>query len=246
MQCTYGKRDTTFCGVVNDALPPGCKCVEKTLGFDAACAVHAGPVGTIQVDLKVLPCALPSNMGSHISWSKEINGVNKSFSYTIASVVAGKKKVEPIPGLSIVLFDHGLGFMATIVVNGNADKLNLQMGLDACAEGVPHYGTLCASHDSYMNPFRHIFPIHVLNITESFGDTCKIAKAKVAKAAKAEAAKATTGMGAGGVVGILLLVIVLVGGVVVGALFVLKKGPFGELQAEDLQTEGARYSQADK
>ena len=163
-----------LCERIGD-LPPECACRDGP-----AVAAEYGPLSlvveclrpfdsslfndTVGLSLLVQPCSDP---GSSVSLN--VTDLDRSIDYTVAHVGAGEREVYPIPGLSIGVPSLGhLGVDAVILVQGNPDRLTLNVGMDAClAVGRRH---VCAEA---VPALADVLPWWILKGTYTFGHICE-------------------------------------------------------------------------
>ena len=118
---------------------------------------------TIGLKLVVEPC---DEHGSSVSL--DVTDVNHNIDYPIERVVAGERKIFPVPGLSIMVPQLGhAGIDVVVYIAGNPDQLVLQIGLDACLAVRSSF--VCAESLPYLDT---AFPWWVMNGTYHFGDLC--------------------------------------------------------------------------
>ena len=168
-----------MCAIFDGELPDFCVCTDKNLGGILNCSVALEVTGykidTIDVVASVLPCATPASMGITVYEHRE------GFKYTLASISAGKKWHEPIPGLgygfAAMGFIADVGVFVDVEIDGNVDALELTLDVDLCGEigynGGTNYSD-CASDWELLKPF---FPVVLLDETFDFGDFCASADA---------------------------------------------------------------------
>ena len=163
-----------LCERIGD-LPPECACRDGP-----AVAAEYGPLSlvveclrpfdsslfndTVGLSLLVQPCSDP---GSSVSLN--VTDLDRDIDYTVAHVGAGEREVYPIPGLSIGVPSLGhLGVDAVILVQGNPDRLTLNVGMDAClAMGRRH---VCAEA---VPALADVLPWWILKGTYTFGHICE-------------------------------------------------------------------------
>jgi hypothetical protein len=162
------------CAIFAADLPDFCVCSDKNLGGVLNCSVALEVTGykidTIDVVASVLPCATPASMGITVYEHRE------GFKYTLASISAGKRWHEPIPGLGYGFeamgFIADVGVFVDVEIDGNVDALELTLDVDLCGEigynGGTNYSD-CASDWELLKPF---FPVDLLDETFDFSDIC--------------------------------------------------------------------------
>lgn len=150
---------TSFCGLVAADLPARCNCTSLTLGGIISCKAVKLRSDAFDLEVDVDPCGVPAEV--RLKVVEEEHGIN----YTVASEGAGKTMKVPIPGASIDIPVAGnVGLDAAIQVQGNADMLQLKVGLDACTEILGK--SLCGSD------LTRFLPFWVLKGNYSFGHFC--------------------------------------------------------------------------
>ena len=76
----------------------------------------------------MFPCGNPATIGLYV-YETDIH-----LNYTVGQFGAGTHNEFPIPGLSVGLPVIGdAGVFVDLDIEGNADKLTIKLGLDACA-----------------------------------------------------------------------------------------------------------------
>lgn len=160
---------TSTCDVINpEDLPEECKCrdgdsplslvIECLKPFDSELFND-----TVGLKLTVEPC---NEQGSSVSL--DITDLERGIDYPISQIRAGEQQIYPIPGLSIAVPQIGhFGVDAVVEIEGNPDKLTIQVGLDACIAVRSKF--VCAE---VVPGLKDILPWWVLNGTYTFGNMC--------------------------------------------------------------------------
>jgi len=142
-----------FCAELNPDLPNFCSCNDLDDGAKVDCLtdIFGNP---LKFSVTIAPCASPD---ATLDFEVDVNGT--PWDYTIK---AGSSGTEPIPGLT---FSIGVASAAAVLdysLDGNADHLEVDLGIDACVD-VPFLGKKCGADVSSE------LPIPVINHTFSFG-----------------------------------------------------------------------------
>ena len=148
-----------ICGVVESHLPGFCSCANGKIGAAITCAVKLFGQ-TIGVKLDLEPCGKPASM------SLDIVEKNLGIDHKILGIKAGTKEEVGIPGLNVGIPVVGkAGVDAAIELDGNASKLKVKVGLDACAK-LKFVGKKCGSD------LTKVLPVWILDHTFQFSHVC--------------------------------------------------------------------------
>lgn len=152
----------SICGVIGGYLPSFCQCQDRA-NYESlvSCGVDLFGYDTVTVVMDIAPCASRAYVDLSVHDSKF--GVK----YDIGKVAAGTDEDFDIPGLSIDIpgVPVSAGVVVDVKVDGNIDNLELQVGVDACAQ-IPVWGKECGSD------LTSVLPVWLLDTTFNFGHTC--------------------------------------------------------------------------
>jgi hypothetical protein len=138
---------------------------------------------TIGIALKMEPC---DPAGSSISL--DITDTIYHVDFPISQVRAGERQILPIPGLSAIVPGVGhAGIDAVVLIAGNPDELQLQVGLDACVQVRDRF--VCAES---LPGLGGAFPWWILHGTYRFGDYCESSNNATATTSRKERKVGTT------------------------------------------------------
>merc|ERR1712032_1789594 len=155
----------TFCQIIATDLPSECNCTDKKLGGVVNCSVSLLGSDRISLIADVAPCDDVAHM------DLKVTEQNHQLNYTLAGIAAGQTVYEPIPGLSIDVPEIGnAGVDVVVTIDGSLEKLELKLGLDACAEVHDH--KVCVSR------LTSSLPWWVLDGSFHFSNFCKAALAE--------------------------------------------------------------------
>jgi len=148
------------CSVLTAFLPSYCTCLDKPpLGGLINCQVNVLNADTVGMLIDLEPCANPATM------SIVVTEAALGIKYTIADITAGTTEEVIIPGLFVPIPLVGQGqVQADITVDGNIDKLDIDIALDACLSvfGITECGSDLTS----------LLPVEVLQTSVGFTDVC--------------------------------------------------------------------------
>merc|ERR1712176_718069 len=112
-----------------DSLPKDCQCFNEFRGGRIECDVLMLGNDPIGVEVRLLPCHLPSMVDVRIK--EEAHDIR----FQLAAIRAGKEVRVPVPGLSVgVPSGPNAGVQLRVFLNGSPSSLQTLVCLGACAQ----------------------------------------------------------------------------------------------------------------